>query len=212
MFDKEKFSEILKSIYNSYENQRAFAEATGVNRAYLSRYMNMKIDNPPSPKILKNIADGAKNITTYDELMNICGYADTRELIKPNNSLFEKADFYTIPTFINHEEKLEDISEDIILPSNLDQKKQYFAYKTNDESMSPLLSIGDIAIIEKTNKYTFGKIFLVNADSKILIRRIVKTEDGLELQAMNPYYPVIKTKNVIVYGKVVKSENESAFK
>ena len=74
MFDKESFSKILINIYKSYNNQREFAEATGVNRAYLSQYMNMKLDNPPTPKILMGIANASKNLTTYAELMQTCGY------------------------------------------------------------------------------------------------------------------------------------------
>ena len=49
MFNKDDFAEILTKIYKTYNNQRDFADATGVNRAYLSRYMNKKINNPPSP-------------------------------------------------------------------------------------------------------------------------------------------------------------------
>lgn len=74
MFDKESFSEILKKIYNTYNNQRDFANATGVNRGYLSQYMNLKLNSPPKPNILKKIADSSKGITNYDELMEICGY------------------------------------------------------------------------------------------------------------------------------------------
>ena len=59
MFNKDDFAEILTKIYKTYNNQRDFADATGVNRAYLSRYMNKKINNPPSPKILEKIANNS---------------------------------------------------------------------------------------------------------------------------------------------------------
>lgn len=74
MFDKEAFSKVLTKIYKSYNNQRDFANATGVNRSYLSQYMNKKIDNPPTPKILEKIAAASNSITTYLQLMNMCGY------------------------------------------------------------------------------------------------------------------------------------------
>lgn len=74
MFDKKVFSEILTKIYKAYNNQRDFAHATGVNRAYLSQYMNQKLDNPPSPKVLVKIANNSKHITSYQELMDVCGY------------------------------------------------------------------------------------------------------------------------------------------
>lgn len=88
MFDKKIFSNILIRINSLYSNQREFAETTGVDRAYLSRLMNQKLNNPPTPKILQKIADNSKNITTYEELMEICGYIykfDTSKIVDSLN-------------------------------------------------------------------------------------------------------------------------------
>jgi len=87
MFNKEVFSKILTKIYKTYNNQRDFADATDVNRAYLSQYMNLKLDNPPTPKILEKIANASNGITSYDELMYVCGYYSSLkidELLKYN--------------------------------------------------------------------------------------------------------------------------------
>lgn len=73
-FNKQQFANILNKINDNYNNQRDFAQATGVNRTYLSRYINMKLVNPPTPKILEKIAEASAEITTYDELMKVCGY------------------------------------------------------------------------------------------------------------------------------------------
>ena len=74
MFNKKELSKILKTIYKKYSNQREFADAMEVSRSYLSRAINEKLDNPPTPKILRKIAKVSNGITTYEELMNICGY------------------------------------------------------------------------------------------------------------------------------------------
>lgn len=74
MFDKNKFAHILKNINETYNSQRDFAKKSGINRTYLSQYMNMKLNEPPMPKILKKLAESSNNITTYEELMEICGY------------------------------------------------------------------------------------------------------------------------------------------
>lgn len=79
MFDKKKFSEILTSLCKNYYNQRDFAASVGVNRGYLSQYMNQKLSSPPSPKILKRISDSSNGSVSYDELMQICGYTNTTE-------------------------------------------------------------------------------------------------------------------------------------
>lgn len=73
-FNKNKFANILKKINKTYESQTNFANASGVNRTYLSRYMNLNLSNPPTPKILLGIAKASKGIITYSELMQICGY------------------------------------------------------------------------------------------------------------------------------------------
>ena len=74
MFDKSKFALIIKKIKESYSSQEEFSKISGIGRTYLSQYMNMKIDNPPKPEILKKLADASNNIISYNELMEICGY------------------------------------------------------------------------------------------------------------------------------------------
>lgn len=80
-FDKEKFSKILKKIYNQYPSQRSFATRARVNRTYISKYINKKIDVPPSVKILRKLAIASKGVTTYQQLMQICGFLEDNEMI-----------------------------------------------------------------------------------------------------------------------------------
>lgn len=75
-FDKEKFSEILVKIKNNYGSINQMAEKTEVTSAYLSKLTRLMYDNPPSPEILKKIADNSLDLVTYDELMQICGYTE----------------------------------------------------------------------------------------------------------------------------------------
>lgn len=80
MFNKLKFSQILNKINNTYDTMTEFSEKSGVNRTYLSQYINQKLDNPPSPKVLMKIATHSNGVTTYIELMDVCGYTDSRLL------------------------------------------------------------------------------------------------------------------------------------
>lgn len=87
MFDKIKFAKILSDINNSYDTMTEFAQKSGVNRTYLSQYINQKLDAPPSPKVLMKIARNSKGITTYDSLMNICGFLTyNRDFSKTENA------------------------------------------------------------------------------------------------------------------------------
>lgn len=85
MFDKNKFAQIIKKIKETYNSQEEFSKKSDIGRTYLSQYMNMKLDEPPKPKILEKLADASNNIVSYDELMLICGYyEETLETITYN--------------------------------------------------------------------------------------------------------------------------------
>lgn len=74
MFDQQEFSNILINISKKYNSISEFAEKSTVGRSYLSKYIHKKINAPPSPKVLKKIADNSKGVVTYENLMVICGY------------------------------------------------------------------------------------------------------------------------------------------
>lgn len=74
MFDKDEFAKIIKKIKETYNSQEEFSERSGIGRTYLSQYMNAKLDKPPKPLILQKLANASNNITTYKELMKVCGY------------------------------------------------------------------------------------------------------------------------------------------
>lgn len=74
MFDKEKFSNTLKKINDTYDTMSDFAKKACFDRTYISKYINMKLDNPPTPKILEKISDSSHGIVSYYDLLIICGY------------------------------------------------------------------------------------------------------------------------------------------
>ncbi len=87
MFDKEKFSDILIKIKDLYGSVRKFSDICDFNRNSISLYINKKPDSPPTPKILQKIADASKGITTYRELMIICGYINFESEQEKNSDL-----------------------------------------------------------------------------------------------------------------------------
>lgn len=100
--------------------------------------------------------------------------------------------------------------DDIFMPV----KYKIFGYKIKNNEMAPLLDIEDIAVIDTSSSYENGKTFLIKYNNKELIRKIIDNNDGtVTLQAMNPYYPIIKVnkKEIDIIGKVIKAENSSAF-
>ncbi len=315
MFNKQKFSEIFIKIYNTYANQRDFANSTGVNRAYISQYMNCKLPNPPTPKVLEKIANGSKGLTTYNELMQICGYLketssnniahiaqrvfdenfplldkynlSTEQIMEIQKILIERNEkissvesqinsFVEVTTIEDFEEDLsiKDLYNDLISINNriaaiLDRYNQadyeypiplynnisvknyfidfensdfnkyinlninlqkmnelifYFALVISDNSMAPLLDVGDIAIIHEVSKKTIddndiGGTYLLQVDNGTpIIRKLVKIygENGFELHSLNNWnYPIqknIEYNRINILGKIIRAENKSAFK
>lgn len=73
MFDKITFRKLLeKSIGDRTKEQ--YAKDSGVNRTYISKYMNEKLDEPPTPDVIKRLASAAHNSVTYEELMSAAGH------------------------------------------------------------------------------------------------------------------------------------------
>lgn len=99
-FDKEKFSEILVMIKDSYGSINKMAEKMNVTAAYLSKLINLKYDNSPSPEILKKIAENSNNLINYEDLMTICGYFDY-----PNISLLLKKAGYNPSEYSEKDKK-----------------------------------------------------------------------------------------------------------
>lgn len=87
-----------------------------------------------------------------------------------------------------------------------------FALQIHDNSMFPLLGIDDIAIVATNFNFESGQTCLILNNDIVMIRKVIKLEDHYELQAMNPYYPIEKTNEVKIYGKIIRAENKSAFK
>lgn len=95
----------------------------------------------------------------------------------------------------------------------------YFEFVSEDDAMFPLLDIGDIALIYKQDYIEDGATLLINIDNHNTIRKFTLSEDKsyYTLVAMNGCYKNITLKlsdinKLKILGRVIKSENKSAFK
>ena len=102
---------------------------------------------------------------------------------------------------------------------NVSDPENYYALQVSGDSMKPLFSDGDIAIVHRQDDFDSGNtcIILVNGD-EATVKKVIKTDDGIDLIAMNPYYPVRHfTRNemneipVKVIGKVVEARKRKIF-
>lgn len=96
---------------------------------------------------------------------------------------------------------------------------EYFALKVTGDSMLPLLSDGDLVIVHDQDDVESGQtaIVLINGE-EATVKKVIKTNEGIELHAMNPYYPVKKftfedMKNIPIkiIGRVKEAKIKGAF-
>lgn len=185
MFDKETFSKIIQDIISKYESQREFAKKSTINRTYLSQYINTKLDKPPKPDILKKIADNSKGVTTYDELMEVCGYFNLPAL---STSIVEKK---INNKLISYRKKLskflteEQINElyDII-------NNQIFNPKESSIDCEEITNFADKANLSSNNEmalYSFGADLLHTAsiETKKLIKFYSSIKKDFVTQSFN---------------------------
>lgn len=183
--------------------QEELGKYIGVQKAAIRKYEKGEVKNMKrtSIQILSNLF---KVSPSY--LMCI----DEKNSFSLNNK-----EYFSIPLISEYNENLEtsikkSFVKEITLTDSLPQNT--FALQINDNSMLPLLGIGDIAIITETFDFESGQTCLILNNDIIMIRKVTKIDNEYELQAMNPYYPVEKTKELKILGRVIKAENNSAFK
>lgn len=92
-------------------------------------------------------------------------------------------------------------------------KENYYALNIVGDSMTPLFDNGDTVIVHKQDDFENGEncVVLINGD-EATIKKVYKGSNGIELKAINPYYPSrifskeeIKKLPVKVIGVVEKS-------
>lgn len=77
---------------------------------------------------------------------------------------------------------------------DITEYENYFGLLVKGNSMSPHFNDGDYVVVHKTDGcFESGKIcvVLINGE-EATIKKVVKTKDGIELRAFNPYYPMQK--------------------
>ena len=95
----------------------------------------------------------------------------------------------------------------------------YFEFVSEDDAMFPLLDVGDIALVYKQTNIEDGSTLLINMNNHNTIRKFILSDDKTyyKLVAMNGCYKDMDIKitalnKIKILGKVIKSENKSAFK
>lgn len=80
-FNKELFSKLLQLAQGDKKERslNQYGHNCDVDPGLISRYINMKSENPPTAKTIQKLASKAKNGITYSDLMKSAGYLDPED-------------------------------------------------------------------------------------------------------------------------------------
>ena len=199
---------------------REVYELSKVSNSYLSLVENGH--RRASAVVLKKLAP-VYNVNYLDLYIN-AGYADLAEYEKKEKIFSTKlSDIQQtkIPVLGKVKAGYDYLAnENVIGHIYLDFKptdlENYYALQVVGDSMEPLFSDGDIAIVHKQDDFESGNtcIVLVNGD-EATVKKVVKNDNGIDLIAMNPYYPIrhfskddMNEIPVKVIGKVIEARSK----
>lgn len=191
--------ELIKKYRTDYElSQRDFAKRCNLSHTYiaaLEKNIDPRTGKPIAPTLeaVKNIAY-AMNMDIED-LLKILD--KNQEFIVNAKHTEETYDFKipilgTVKAGYNWLAE-ENIIDYITIKETMPNIKEYFALRITGDSMLPLLSDGDLVIVHSQDDIESGQtaVILINGE-EATVKKIIKTNEGIELHAMNPYYPVKK--------------------
>lgn len=201
--------------YSTYDVNRL----TDISQSYISLIEKGK--RRASAIILKTLAPIYS--LDYLDLYEKAGYIDLIEDEKKQQILNPLSNQITIPLLGTVKAGYDYLAEENIVGyesiDNVSDKENYYALTVTGDSMEPLFSDGDIAIVHKQNDFESGNtcIVLINGN-EATVKKVVRMEDGIDLIAMNPYYPVkhfskedMQEIPVKVIGKVVEARKRKIF-
>ena len=177
-FDKEKFSEILIKIKDSYGSINQMAEKTQITAAYISKLIRLMYNTAPSPEILWKIANNSNGIVSYFDLMEICGYIKEQD---NNIELYSKKIFEEILHLCNDKNMLKKTLSNFIIYFN--DLKDSFVFKNSN-------IVKEISYYVNFHINIFKPfIILHNAFIKLLLKRnkISKDYANLYIQDSTTY-------------------------
>lgn len=221
--------EIIKQYRVEHKlSQRAFAKKTTLSPSYINTLE--KIYNPKTKKPYSVTTDVA---IEFANAMNI-SIEELLLKINENQEFTVNTSFRPIPlselqltkipvlgavkagyNYLADENKVGYIH----LEYSPSDPENYYALEVTGDSMEPLFSDGDIAIVHKQDNFDSGNtcIVLINGD-EATVKKVVRMEDGIDLIAMNPYYPIRHfTKEemnkipVQIIGRVIEARKRKQF-
>lgn len=218
-FDKERFAELLRRAQGRGRSLRRFAEEAGISASYISRLARGMREEPPTPEVIRKIADVAQNGVTYDDLMAAAGWIDesVTELIRRwrEDTPYYRipSDLYIIPVVGSIAagipiDRIETVEGFLAVDPLLLSGAEGFALRVKGDSMSgDRIYDGDVVIVRKQESIEPHEIAVVSVGNEdATLKRVRIINGNAVLLSSNPEYDpiVVPASEVKVIGKVIE--------
>lgn len=223
MLSKVDLGKYLKKLRNDkYLSLREVNHITDISYSHLNMIENGKRN--VTPALLRVLAD--LYCVNYLDLYEKAGYIDLIENERKQEILtpLQNIEKIKIPVLGKVKAGYNYLAEENVVGyesiDDVSNPEEYYALQVTGDSMEPLFSDGDIAIVHKQDDFESGNtcIILINGD-EATVKKVVRMENGIDLIAMNPYYPVrhfssedMKKIPVKIIGKVIEARKRNQFK
>ena len=188
-FNKEKFAELVLLAIGEHRSLNQYALSCEISSAHISRLSRGLLDTPPHPDVLLKMAKASQGRVSCSDFMLASGYIEEKQQFETN--LLPVLGIVKAGYNYLAEQNIVDYIE---AGSKITDTQNYFGLLVKGDSMAPSFDDGDYVIVRKTDGvFETGDVcvVLMNGDEGT-IKKVIKTDVGIELHAFNPYYPVKK--------------------
>jgi DNA polymerase V len=86
-------------------------------------------------------------------------------------------------------------------------KTSTYFFEAEGESMAPLILPGDVLVVDRVLKPTYGRIVIVVYDEELVCKRLVREHNRVVLRSENPRYPdlLVSSERALHFWGVVRA-------
>lgn len=217
MFDQNLFANILSKINSTYDSMTEFGKKADLDRGYISKYINKKLDNPPSPDILKKISEASHGITSYYELMEVCGYIDLSSIFLLNDGFETNLCYWNKEDLKDIGFSQEDVDALLLLSNNnnVENRRKKISNILNKYSENILNTFYNKAItqtnLRKEKNYNISYKEMKNELTDLIVKNKLSLSDNSPLKKIGAF-PIlnVSTIKIPILGSVKAGYNYMA--
>lgn len=217
-FNKIEFSQLLKKAIGSNRTITDFSNQIEVDRPYISKLLNCKQKNPPSPEVIRRFSSNANNGVTEEDLLIASGYITdpsmhlisqvnaikNGEYLEDFNDSFKKNIMHKYESLKNVEPTkvpvLDDISSDKIIDFDSNNviyyeyiiqngnNKHYYLIANDNSMINSRIHEDDLVLFEQKSSIGLNDIVVVLIENTCYIRRFNKVNNIVMLLSDNPQF------------------------